>query len=117
MRQFLTESVIIALLGGALGVGIAMAGVPALVAAAPADLLPRSHDIRIDWTVLAVTAGVSILAGIVFGVAPALQSTRRTVRASLAESGQASTSSRAALRSTIVILELALALVLLVGAD
>ena len=91
LRQFLTESVIIALLGGALGVGIAMAGVPALVSAAPADLLPRSHDIRIDWTVLAVTAGVSILAGIVFGVAPALQSTRRAVRASLAESGQAST--------------------------
>jgi putative ABC transport system permease protein len=116
LRQFLTESVIIALLGGALGVGIAMVGVPALVAAAPADLLPRTHDIRIDWTVLAVTAGVSIIAGIVFGVAPALQSTRRAVRASLAESGQASTSSRAALRSTIVILELALALVLLVGA-
>ncbi|HEY2164902.1 MAG TPA: ABC transporter permease [Gemmatimonadaceae bacterium] len=116
IRQFLTESVVIALLGGALGVGIAMAGVPALVAAAPADLLPRSHDIRIDWTVLAVTAGVCVLAGIVFGVAPALQSTRRAVRASLAESGQAATSPRAALRSTIVILELALALVLLVGA-
>jgi putative ABC transport system permease protein len=115
-RQFLTESVVIALLGGALGVGIAIAGVPALVAAAPSGLLPRSHDIRIDWTVLAVTAAVSILAGLVFGVAPALQSTRRAIRASLVESGQASTPPRTALRSAIVILELALALVLLVGA-
>jgi len=90
--------------------------VPALVAAAPADLLPRTHDIKIDWTVLAATAAASVFAGIVFGVAPALQSTRRALRASLAESGQASTAPRAALRSTIVILELALALVLLVGA-
>ena len=116
VRQFLTESVVIALLGGALGVAIALAGVPALLAAAPSDLLPRSQDIRIDWTVLGVTAAVSLLAGLVFGIVPALQSTRRALRASLAESGQSSTSPRAALRSTIVILELALALVLLVGA-
>jgi putative ABC transport system permease protein len=116
LRQFLTESVIIALMGGALGVAIAMAGVPALLASAPRDLLPRTHDIRIDWTVLMVTAAVSIFAGMLFGVVPAFQSTRRAVRASLAESGQASTSPRAALRSGIVILELALAVVLLVGA-
>src|SRR5262249_23120071 len=89
LRQFLTESVIIALLGGALGVAIAVAGVPALVSAAPADLLPRTHDIKIDWTVAAVTTAASDHAGIIFGVAPALQSTRRALRASLAESGQA----------------------------
>jgi putative ABC transport system permease protein len=116
LRQFLTESMIVALLGGVLGVAIAIAGVPALVAAAPSGLLPRSHDIRIDWTVLAATATASILAGLVFGLAPALQSTKRALRASLAESGQASTSPRAGLRSTLVILELALALVLLIGA-
>jgi predicted permease len=115
IRQFLTESVVIALLGGALGVAIAIGGVPALLAAAPSELLPRTHDIHIDWMVLAVTALVSLASGVVFGIAPALQSTRRAIRASLAESGQASTP-RAGLRSTIVILELALALVLLIGA-
>ena len=116
VRQFLTESVVIALMGGALGVAIALAGVPALVAAAPSQLLPRSGDIRIDWMVLGVTVAACLCAGVVFGIVPALQSTRRALRASLAESGQGSTSPRAALRSTVVVLELALALVLLIGA-
>ncbi len=116
IRQFLTESVVIAVIGGALGVVLSIAGVPALLAAAPAGLLPRSHDIRIDWTVLGVTAAASIVAGLIFGVAPALQSTRRALRASLGESGRGSTNSRAGLRNAIVVIELALALVLLVGA-
>jgi predicted permease len=116
IRQFLTESVVIALLGGALGIGIAVGGVPALLAVAPSELLPRTHDIHIDWMVLAATALASLAAGVVFGIVPALQSTRLAIRASLAESGQASTAPRAGLRSAIVILELAMALVLLVGA-
>ena len=71
LRQLLTESVIIALMGGALGVAFALVGVPALMAAAPTDLLPRARDIRIDWTVLAFTAAASLLAGILFGIVPA----------------------------------------------
>src|SRR6266542_4270894 len=87
IRQLLTECVILAVIGGGLGLLLAVWGVDALRRIGPANL-PRLSDIEIDGWVLAFTFGVSFIAGIVFGLAPALQSARGDVNESLKEGGR-----------------------------
>jgi predicted permease len=114
VRQLLTESVVVALLGGVLGLLIAQAAVSLLLAFAPADLLPRATEIHIDPMVLLVMAGACVAAGIMSGAAPAIGVTRREVRESLGDSVRST--SRSPLRAIFVAAEASLALVLLVGA-
>jgi predicted permease len=116
MRQLLTESTLVSLAGGATGLLLALWGVPALLALAPEGQIPRIELVRIDGWVLAFTFGVSALTGIVFGLAPAFQATRRELRESLSLGGRTLTGSHEGLRSALVIAEIALALVLLTGA-
>ncbi len=117
LRQFLTESVVLALLGGAVGLLLAGIGIRALVAAAPG--LPRLGEVRIDAGVLAFTLAVSLSTGLLFGLAPALRAFRHDVQATLKEGGKTSGgggAGRHRLRSALVVAEVAVALVVLVGA-
>ena len=118
VRQLLTESLLLALMGSLLGLGLAWWGTRALVAISPRDLV-NLQGFGINQTVLAWTLGVSLLTGIIFGLAPALEATRFNLNDVLKEGGkgtggQSSRSSR--LRSALVVAEVALALVLLASA-
>jgi putative ABC transport system permease protein len=117
VRQLLTESVVLALAGGALGSGIAWLGVRVLVALAPADL-PRSAEIGIDPLVLLFAAGVSIVAAVMFGLVPALRGSREDALAVLNEADRRTTTGVRGRyrRQLLVATELALAMVLLIGA-
>ena len=117
IRQLLTESLVIALAGGALGLAVAGSGLGSLLAMAPSSL-PRLSDIRLDGWIFAFTFLVSIVTGAVFGIAPALYATKTNLSETLKEGeGRASAgASRARLRQGLVIGELALSLVLLTGA-
>ncbi|HEU4871736.1 MAG TPA: ABC transporter permease, partial [Pyrinomonadaceae bacterium] len=118
VRQLLTESLLLALLGSALGLGFAWLGIKALMLISPKDLV-NFQSVSLNMTVLLWTLGVSILTGIIFGLAPALHISRLNLNDSLkeggkSESGQASGSRR--LRSALVVSEIALAVVLLASA-
>lgn len=121
VRQLLTESVLLATAGGALGMAMGFAGVRALLAVSPPGL-PRIGEhgaaVGVDWRVLGFTLGVSVLTGILFGLFPALSASRTDLNSSLKESsnrsGTAFRQSKA--RSLLVISEVSLALVLLIGA-
>lgn len=117
VSQMLTESVLLALAGGAGGLLLAQTGLRALLALAPKDL-PRLVTISIDGRVLAFTLGISVLTGILFGLLPAWSATRASVGEGLKDSGRTMSGGRASLRlrRLLVISETALALVLLVGA-
>ena len=117
LRQVLTESVLIALVGGALGLTFAHAGIR-LIMAFLADKLPRSIEVGLDPKVLAFTAVISIAAGILAGVLPAVRLTRGDVNQSLKQGlGRTdSASSGQRTRSVLVVSEVALSLILLVGA-
>lgn len=117
LRQLLTESMLIALTGGALGLVVANAGLGSLLTMAPSSL-PRIGDIRLDGWVFAFTFLISILTGAVFGIVPALYATKTNLSESLKEGeGRASAGTgRARLRQGLVIGEFALSLVLLTGA-
>jgi putative ABC transport system permease protein len=116
VRQLLTESVLLSVLGGALGLIIALWGVDALVALSPPNLL-GTEKIGLSLPVLAFTFAVSLLTGIVFGLAPALEATRLNLNESLKETGKSNMSSRRSRRlsSGFVVAQVALALVLLIG--
>ena len=88
----------------------------ALLALAPPGLLPRGDQIHVDASVLAFTAALCLITGVGFGLVPAFRVTRRELRASLGEGGRTLTGQRGILRSALVVSEVALALVLLVGA-
>ena len=113
--QLLTESTLLALGGALAGVLLALLGVPALLALAPAARVPRIDEIHIDGWVLGFALLLGAFTGILFGLAPALQATGNRVRTFLA-GAPTLTASRARLRSTLVVSEIALALVLLTGA-
>jgi len=117
VRQLLTESFLLSLLAGALGVILAAWGIDVLLRISPQDL-PRVGDIHLDGRVLAFTAGLSVLTGMLFGLVPALQITRANLVDTLKESASSTTAGvhRHRLRSSLVIVEMALALVLLVSA-
>jgi len=115
-RQFLTESLLLALAGGVLGLCIASWGVGALAAQAPADL-PRAADIQLDLRVLGFTFAVSILTGLLFGMVPAWRSARTPLTLALNEGGRGSGGPRRQrARSVLIVAEVAISLVLLVGA-
>ena len=117
VRQLLTESLLLAIVAGVLGAALALWGSDVLVRLSPENL-PRVGEIHIDGWVLAFTAGLSLLTGILFGLAPALQSTHSNIVEALKEGSLSMTAgrSRHALRSSLVIVEMALALILLVSA-
>jgi predicted permease len=117
IRQMLTESLLIALLGGGLGAALAEGGVKALVALLPAGF-PRAHDIHVNALVFAFTFLVSIFTGLLFGLAPALQASHMDPKRGLYEGGRSSTGSarQGRLRSALVVSEVSLACVLLIGA-
>ncbi len=119
LQQLLTESVLIALLGGALGLLLANWGTKGLVAVFSASLAaPRLQATRIDGTVLLFTLAVSLATGVLFGVLPALMAAPRHSAGTLREAGRsvAGTSIGRRTRAALVIVETALALILLVGA-
>jgi predicted permease len=117
IRQMLTESLLIALLGGGLGAALAEGGVKGLVSLLPADF-PRAHDIHVNGYVFAFTFLVSIFTGVLFGLAPALQASRMDPKRGLYEGGRSATGSarQQRLRSVLVVSEVSLACVLLIGA-
>jgi len=117
LRQFLTEGVLLALLGGTLGAAMGFGGLRAVLAANP-DSIPRSSEVSLDPVVLVFTVVVSILTGLLFGMAPLLHLRERVVTLALKESGQRTTagSARARVRSGLVMAEVALAVVLVIGA-
>jgi predicted permease len=117
IRQSLAESLVLAAGGAVVGLGVAFAGLKGLLALAP-EGLPVAVGVRIDGTVLAFTALAAIAAGILFGVAPAWQISRLDRYELLKEGGRANTGGmgRQRLRAALVVSEVALALVLLVGA-
>jgi putative ABC transport system permease protein len=115
IRQVLVESVLLALLGGAAGLLLGTWGIDALLALKPENL-PRVENIALDGRVLGFTFGLALLTGVVFGIFPAWQATRVQVSSSLAGGGQRITGGSSRLRNLLVVAELALALVLLVGA-
>ena len=120
VRQLLTEAVLLSIIGGAMGLLIAYWGVDALVATLPdsqLNALPFLKTLRIDSSILAFSFGLSLLTGIVFGLAPAIQSSRPDLNEVLKEGGRSSAGgARHRLRSVLVTTEIAMAVVLLVGA-
>src|SRR6266550_416288 len=114
VRQLLTESVVLALIGGTLGLLVARWGIQLILYISP-DAIPRWREINLDWKVLAFTIGVSLLTGILFGLMPALQAGEVDVHETLKETGRG-TSGRHWLRSSLVVVEVATTLVLLIGA-
>lgn len=118
LRQLLTESLLLSLLGGALGLGLTVAGLDLLVALAPADV-PRLSEVTVDERVLAFTLGVSMLTGLLFGLIPAWKGTRTDLTVALKEGGAHGATlgwSQQRWRNALVVAEIALAVVLLAGA-
>jgi predicted permease len=114
--QFLIESVVLALLGGGLGLLLALWGVDALVAIDP-DRLPRGQEIHLDGIVIAFTLGVSLVTGVIFGVIPALHAGRVDPAEVLKEGSRGTAGGRMGrFRNALVVVQIALALVLLAGA-
>ena len=116
-QQLLTESVVIALAGGVLGLLLAYLGLGSVLALAPTRL-PRSEDIQLDRWALAFTFLVSLLTGVLFGLAPALSASRATISESLKEGAGRSSGARGGvrLRKLLIVSEFAVSLVLLTGA-
>jgi putative ABC transport system permease protein len=115
VRQLVTESLLLAIAGGTIGLAVATSGLHALLALAPASL-PRPTAVGLDSTTFAFAAALITLVGVAVGLAPALQWTREDLRSGAASGTRATGGSPHTLRRTLVVAELALALVLLVGA-
>jgi putative ABC transport system permease protein len=115
IRQFLTESILLALMGGALGLLLAAWAVPALITLSPRAIRDFKH-IGLNFEVLAFCLGVSTLSGVLFGLMPALQASSRNPNDSLKEGGRGSTEARRRTRAILVVAEVGLSLLLLIGA-
>jgi len=122
IKQFLIESLVLSTVGGAIGFVLALLARRPLLAMFPNDIanlnIPAVHEIPIDSTVLCFVLSASVLTGLVFGIAPALKTSRLNVNEALKEAGRASSSPRdLRLRNILVVSEISLALVLLIGAS
>jgi len=117
IRQLMTESLLISVIAGALGLALAFGGVKALVSLLPADF-PRAQDIHVSVPVLLFTFVISALTGIIFGVAPAFQAARLDPRQGLQKGGRSTTAGRhqSRLRNALVVSEVSLSCILLIGA-
>ena len=117
VRQLLTESVLLALIGGAAGLLLAEWSISILVKLAPSNL-PRIGEISLDWRVLAFTLAVSAATGIVFGLAPALESSRVDLNSGLKTSGRSASGhrGRSRMRDSLVVCQMACCLALLISA-
>jgi predicted permease len=121
VRQLLTESVVLSLIGGGLGLGIGVIGVRALLAVNPGNIPRIGEDgsaVGMDWRVLGFTLALSLVTGIVFGLVPALHASRADLNSTLKESGARSGAGlrQNKARGALVVAEIALAMVLLTGA-
>ena len=119
VRQLMTESVLLSLIGGVLGLALGVTGIRSLLSINTAGL-PRLGDngslVHIDWRVAGFTIGISVLTGLLFGVVPALNASRSDLNTVLREgSGSAGGGRHNRMRSSLVVLEIALALVLVIG--
>ena len=114
-QQLLTESMLLVLFGGSLGLSFACLAVPAVVRYLPADL-PRASEIAVDGRVLAFTSLISLFTGILFGLLPLLQFKQVSANDSLKQNGRGMAAGQSRLRSALIIGQVAVALVLLVGA-
>jgi len=115
VRQLLTESVLLGIVGGAFGLLLASWGTRAALKALP-ETLPRAGEVGMDLRVLLFTASAALLAGILFGLAPALKVSRTNVQESLKEGGRGASGAHNRTHGALVVVEMALALVLLIGA-
>jgi putative ABC transport system permease protein len=117
VRQLLTESVVLFVAGGLLGIALAYWTVPVLLRITPAGYLP-SQDVRVDGTVLLATLAVSAITGVLFGLAPALSLSRHELVEAFKEDGTRTTANRRSgwIRRALVVSEVALCMILLVGA-
>src|SRR5262245_7618051 len=117
VRQFLTENVLLSAIGGVAGLGVGYGMLQALNAMLPPFFLPSVADVRMDWRVLVFTLALSIVTGVLFGLAPALQVTSPDLASAMKDGGRgvSGDSTRRRLRSALVVVEVALAFVLLAG--
>jgi predicted permease len=115
IRQLLTESILLGLAGGALGLVLAEWGTQAALKVLP-EALPRAETVGLDGRVLFFTLAASILAGVVFGLAPALRTAQPNVQEMLREGGRGASGARNRAQGVFVVIEMAMALILLVGA-
>ena len=114
VRQTLAEAIVVAGLGTIIGVGLAYLGIRTLLAIAPENL-PRLNAIRIDWEVLAFSVLAGLLSAVLFGIVPALRTARPNVIQTLRAAGRSAALGAAGLRNAVVVVEVALAFVLLIG--
>lgn len=118
IRQFLTESVLLSVGGGVLGLAVGYVTMAGLRAAMPPFSLPREASVTIDLRVLLFALALSVLTGILFGLAPAIQATRQDLASAMKEGGRGSSAggARQRVRGALVVAEMALAFMLLTGA-
>jgi macrolide transport system ATP-binding/permease protein len=116
IRQLLTESLLLSIAGGVAGLMLAIWIVKALLAFKPPIDFPLTLDLGLDWRVLLFSMGVSVVAGAVFGLAPALQSTRPNLLHALKDTSAQGGASRTRLRSVLVVAQIAISLVVLIAA-
>jgi predicted permease len=117
VRQMLTESMLLSFIGGAAGIATAMGALGFILRFVPSNV-PRLNEVRIDWVVLAFVLLISILTGLVFGIAPALQSAKDALFSAVREGGRGSgySTKTGRLRDVLIVSELAFAVILMVGA-
>jgi len=115
VRQLLTESVVLSLAGGIIGIGVARIGIGALLSLS-AGQLPRGSDVHLDGTVLAFALLLSLITGLLFGVAPALHASKAALQTALREGGRGVAGGARRIRNALVVAEVALAVVLVIGA-
>ena len=116
IRQLLTESLLLSIVGGAAGLLLAIWIVKVLLALKPPIDFPLTIDLGLDWRVLLFSAGVSLVAGAVFGLAPALQSTRPNLLNALKDTSAQGGAGRTRLRSVLVVAQIAISLMVLIAA-
>ena len=116
MRQLLTESILLSFVGGVVGVFLALWLIDMLLALKPPIDFPLALDVSVDWRVLLFSLAVSVVAGAIFGLAPALQATRPDVSRALKDTAAQGGAARGRLRSVLVVAQIAISLVVLIAA-